>query len=60
VRRKPPPDHRLDWRDPKMPVFAKGKYYPPEAMERSAIMGLHKNNPEWKKDPTYNLKRRKK
>jgi hypothetical protein len=42
-----------------MLVFAKGKYYPPEAMERSANFGLLKDNPEWKKDPTYNLKKEK-
>lgn len=58
-RRRPVIDDRLSWRDPKLPVFAKGKYYPPEAMEASAKMGLAKGSPDWKKDPTYNLRRKK-
>ena len=57
--KRPKPDHRLSWRDPKLPVFAKGKYWPKEAMERSAQLGLAKDNPSWKNDPTYNLRRKK-
>lgn len=52
-------DPHHDWRDPKMPVFAKGKYHPPEAMERSAKLGMAKDNPTYDKDPTYNLRRKK-
>lgn len=59
MRRRIEPDNRLDWRDPKMPVFAKGQYHPPEAMEKSAKLGFSKDNPVWKDDPTYELRRKK-
>lgn len=60
MRRKQSIDNRLSWRDPDMPVFAKGKYWPPEAMKKSAEYGMnYKPMPKWNRDETYNLRRKK-
>lgn len=60
-RKPPPPDTRLDWRDPDMPVLgASGKAYPPEKMQAVRQMKLaYSEEPIWKKDPTYDLRRKK-
>jgi hypothetical protein len=55
-----PPDTRLDWRDPDMPVLGKsGKPIDHRKMTVVANMRLQSNDPSWRDDPTYNLPRRK-
>jgi len=67
-RRKLPPDKRLDWRDPNMPVFRRverlgrvsvepispeeEQAWCKECVERS-------KNPHWSEDETYTLRRYK-
>lgn len=63
-----PPNTRLDWRDPKMPLvreyrFLNGKAMtevPPEYEQRYRAHQLQAtSNPRYLDDPTYNLRRRK-
>lgn len=59
-RRRPlPPDDRLDWRDPNMPVIGKsGREIDHRKMELKAQMSMAAaNEPTWRDDPTYNLRR---
>lgn len=60
-RRKLPPDKRLDWRDPDMPVLDDGVKKTPEQFKwertRSFIAATgtfaKKHFPDWKDDPGY-------
>lgn len=59
-RKKPlPPDTRLSWRDPNMPVLGKsGRPIAHEKMVIKANLALKIcHEPDWRQDPTYNLKR---
>lgn len=61
-KRKPPqPDTRLNWRDPNMPVLGKsGRPIPHEKMVLKAQMALEICfEPDWRFDPTYNLRKDK-
>lgn len=62
------PDNRLDWRDPAMPVLrdyrmgdGSKKTLVDEDYERRyrEMLMVASNNPQWRKDPTYNLRRKK-
>jgi hypothetical protein len=70
--RKPklPPDTRLDWRDPNMPVLAHlhgaGPLTPQQMQDRALkIMDDYDADPyyyadeNWRNDPTYNMRVRK-
>jgi hypothetical protein len=64
-RRQPPtPDTRLDWRDLNMPVLGKsGRPIPHEKMQLRAQMCVNNVSdeyPNWRKDPTYNLRKDRK
>lgn len=64
-RRKPlPPDTRLDWRDPSMPVIGKsGRPIDHNKMNlraRMVIDNVDPRYPNWKIDPTYNLRKDRK
>lgn len=56
------PDQRLDWRDPEMPVLGKsGRPIPHEKMVLKAQMAIALSpEPDWRNDPTYNMKRKPK
>lgn len=65
-RRKLPPDTRPDWRDPAMPLcrnytFANGRKVtevPPEFEQEWRQICMQRNSmPEWRDDPTYNLRK---
>lgn len=60
-RCKPEPDTRLDWRDPAMPVLGKsGRPIPHEKMILKAQMAMQAaDEPTWRNDPTYNLRKSK-
>lgn len=70
-RKKLPPDNRLDWRDPEMPVLrpamAEGdKEYKPYEFRQDWIQKYHQNamtaprvEPTWDKDPSYNWAEKK-
>lgn len=72
-RRKPlPHDTRPDWRDPKMPVLREYRMmngskrsvvdpdYERRYREHLLLSTSNIDNPPWRNDPTYNLKRRRK
>lgn len=58
-RRTFPPDTRLDWRDPEMPVLGKsGRPIPAAKMVLKATMALElSTEPNYHNDPTYNLRK---
>lgn len=62
MKRKPP-DTRLDWRDPDMPVLGKfGRPIDHRKMQTKSelAMGLPESRfPTYKNDPTYDLRRKK-
>ena len=60
-RRQRPIDSRLSWRDPAMPVIGKsGREIDYRKMTLKAEIAMrHSDEPEWKADPTYNLRKRK-
>lgn len=66
-RRKLPPDKRLDWRDPDMPVLKQqlnGSYaeVEPDYAQKYYAQKIDSpfyGAPSYKDDPTYNLKKRK-
>jgi hypothetical protein len=64
--RRPKPDLRPDWRDPNMPVLVdlKSKGLTPWAPERFQRAVAHRleicTEPNWDKDPTYNLRKERK
>ena len=59
--KRPRPDLRPSWQDPDLPVFGKsGKAINPEKMVLKAQMTLVTSQaPNWKNDPTYELRKRK-
>ncbi len=59
MRRKPlPPDTRLDWRDLDMPVLGKsGAAIDHRKLHQLAKQRLYSDDPTYKTDPTYNLRR---
>lgn len=61
MRRQPPPDTRPSWRDPNLPVIGKsGREIDHRKMETKAQMALVASaEPDWRRDPTYNLRRKK-
>lgn len=62
MKRLPPsPDTRLDWRNPAMPVLGKsGRPIPHEKMILKAQMAMvATDEPTWRNDPTYNLRKSK-
>jgi hypothetical protein len=64
-RKSPGPDTRPDWRDPQMPCLVSTKSagmteWAPERVQRvSAAKLTICNEPEWRNDPTYDLKGRR-
>ena len=67
MKRRLPPDKRLDWRDPNMPVLRYGKFgdfigtkeVSPDDITRYYKAKLEQMGyqlPDWKDDPTYFLK----
>lgn len=60
-RRHLPPDNRLDWRDPEMPVLGKfGRPIDHNKLHQLAQVRVEQaNDPDWRNDPTYNLRRSK-
>lgn len=61
-KRKPlPPDLRPKSTDPNLPVYGKsGRAIDPEKMVMKARMTLATSDePSWRNDPTYNLRRKK-
>lgn len=60
MKRYRPPDNRLDWRDPNMPIEGKTKQHPPELRVKASRLSLANSiEPTWRNDPTYNLRRRR-
>lgn len=64
-RRRPlPPDTRLNWRDPEMPVLGmSGRPIPHEKAQLRAQMVINNidpNYPNYRNDPTYNLQKDRK
>lgn len=57
--KRPRPDIRLSWRDPDMPVIGKsGREIDHKKMTLKANMALAQTNePSWRDDPTYNLRK---
>ncbi len=62
MRRKPLPDTRLDWRDPNMPVIGKsGRPIDHKKMELKAQRAMvSADEPTWRNDPTYNMRKKPK
>lgn len=64
MRRRPqPPDTRPDWRDPNMPCFEHSKSrgmveFTAEEKTQISSQRLQFNAPNWRDDPTYNLRRK--
>lgn len=60
TRRRLPPDTRPNWRDPECPVVGKsGKLIDYHKMELRAKMNMENPIvPNWRNDPTYNLRRK--
>lgn len=64
--KRPPPDTRPDWRDPDMPVLVCTKsdgliQWEPERFQRAVAGRLAIcTEPDWRNDPTYNLRRKPK
>lgn len=56
-RRRDVPDDRPDWRDPDMPVVRGNKLFSPAEAKRFASITLSKGLYDWRRDPTYNLRR---
>lgn len=60
MRKRLPPDKRLDWRDPNMPAYEDG-FRNPEEITRMAQLRFASSNssigsrifPEYKNDPSY-------
>lgn len=60
MRRKPLPDTRPHWSDPDLPVFGKsGRAIPAEKQQIVAKMRMKSDDPDYRDDPTYNLRRKK-
>lgn len=70
-RRKLPPDKRLNWRDPDMPIIRTGiingvfqtAEIAPQHVQQYYQIKLQRNidiEPNWRVDPTYDLKKKKK
>jgi hypothetical protein len=61
-RKSLPPDTCLSWRDPNMPVLGKsGRPIPHEKMVVKATLAMElTNEPTWRNDPTYNLRKDRK
>lgn len=68
-RKRLPPDDRLDWRDPEMPVIRKVtiqgreevREIPPKYIEqyyKNKIFGAYYDAPNWRDDPSYNWNRK--
>ena len=60
-RRRPlPPDTRPSWRDPNCPVIGKsGRLINYHKMKQHAqVMMIAADLPNWRNDPTYNLRRK--
>ncbi len=66
--RRLPPDHRLPWRDPAMPVLRDYKMadgstrnvVDPDYERRYREMLVETSQePSWKNDPTYSMKRKR-
>lgn len=57
--KRPPPDTRLDWRDPNMPVLGKsGREIDHRKMELKAQIAMASaDEPNWRNDPTYDMKK---
>ena len=71
MKRRLPPDKRLDWRDPNMPVYRYGKVNGVEGMHEissnditeyyaAKLEQLGWQMPDWSSDPTYDLKGKRK
>lgn len=69
MKRQPPRlDTRLNWRDPSMPVMRKYKFGDGSIKEiidptyeqryREMLLSIS-NEPNWRDDPTYDVKRKK-
>ena len=69
--KRPKTDVRLDWRDPNMPVLRYGKFgnfvgtkeVAPQDIQRyyaAKLAQIGSQMPDWKDDPTYDLKKKKK
>lgn len=61
-RKPPPPDTRPDWRDQNLKIWIAHlrRWVTPEQMQASAQRGVNSlYTPDWRNDPTYNLRRRK-
>ena len=66
TRRRSPDDHRLDWRDPNMPVLLRMAYGNVWRLEEvsprraSKLAQAEMNDPNmlpWYRDPTYNMRK---
>ena len=72
MKRRLPPDKRLDWRDPNMPVYRYGKVNGVEGMHEISSNDITEYYaaklkqsgwqmyPSWREDETYDLARRRK
>lgn len=66
MKRRPPPDTRLNWRDPNMPVIrdytmadgSKKIVVDPDYEHRYREFQMHRPGDDWKSDPTYNVRKK--
>jgi hypothetical protein len=65
-RKSPTIDSRPDWRDPNMPCLVSTKSagmteWAPERLQRVSAARLNLTiEPDWRNDPTYNMRRKPK
>ena len=64
-RKKLPPDTRLDWRDPNMPVLRIQRDGSYAEIDAKAIQNYYDQKingpygaPDWKHDPTYDMRKK--
>lgn len=59
--RRSRPDNRPSWRDPDLPVygFSGRAIIPEKQVIASTIRMLECGDPDWRDDPTYDLRRKK-
>lgn len=65
--KRPPPDNRLDWRDPSMPVLRDYRmsngvvkeFVDPDYETRYRAYKMEQSGDDYQNDPTYEMRRKK-
>lgn len=59
MKRKPKPDTRPRWND-NLKIYYRGQYYSSEEWQEMCTRALqYSTDPNYKNDPTYNLRKKK-